>query len=142
MKKQIDIIVALKRIAADNDGVLLPEEVVASARPVSSPLHSRFEWCNSKAAHEYRLWQARHLIRVCVETIPQSNKPCEVFVSLTPDRVREDGGYRVQTEVLSDKDLRAQLLADAFADLDLIRLKYSRLQELAGVFAAIRKIKR
>lgn len=45
------------------DGILRLEDVVAAAADESSPLHSHFEWDNTKAAHRYRLSQARALIR-------------------------------------------------------------------------------
>lgn len=134
------IIATLKRIAAENGGLLLPGAVVNAARPVSSVLHSRFEWDDSKAGEAYRIWQARQLIRVCVEVIPQTDKPVEVFVSLTSDR--DDGGYRMQTKVLSDAEMRKQLLADALAELEVFREKYARLRELAVVFASIRKARK
>lgn len=139
MKKKADLIIReLKQIAAENDGLLLPEQVVRAARPKTSPLHSRFEWNEGRAAHAYRIWQARQLIRVVVEHIPQSREPTEVFVSLTTDR--KDGGYRIQTEVLSDRQMREQLLADALAELELFREKYRKIRELASVFAAIRTV--
>jgi hypothetical protein len=139
MKKNLEvIIVTLKKLASENDGLLMPEDVVDAARPLSSPLHSRFEWDNGKAAEAYRIWQARQLLRVCIETIPQSDNPVEVFVSLSSDR--KEGGYRIQTQVLSDAQMRNQLLADAMAELALFREKYSRLKELASVFKAIRKV--
>lgn len=138
MKKKIDVIVVtLKKLAEDNDGILLPEQVVEAARSVKSPLHSRFEWDDGKAAESYRIWQARHLLRICVEYIKESKHPVEVFVSLTSDRGQ--GGYRVQTEVLSNAEMRRQLLADALAELEVFRNKYARLRELAIVFQAIRK---
>jgi len=140
MKKQANVIAVLRQIADENDGILMPEKVVEAARPASSILHSKFEWNNSKAAQAFRLWQARQLIRVCVEFIPQSKRATEVFVSLTPDR--KSGGYRVQTEVLSDRQMLAQLLADALAELELFRQKYARLKELAAVFAAIRRVRK
>lgn len=137
---KIKVIAELKRIAAENNGVLQPEIVVDEARPVSSPLHSRFEWNNSKAGEAYRLWQARQLIRVVVEVLPGTKEASEVFVSLTPDR--RDGGYRVMADVLSDRQMRAQLLRDAINDMEWFRDKYRRLKELTEVFQAIKKIKR
>lgn len=110
-------IIELKRIAEENGGLLKPEIVVAEARPRSSPLHSRFTWDNTKAAHEYRLWQARQLIRVVVEVIDGIKGRQEVFVSLTTDRA--ETGYRVMTDVLSDADLRKIMLKDALAELTL-----------------------
>ena len=138
MKNKIES--ELKRIAAENEGLLMPEIVVNSARPESSPLHSRFEWNNGKAAEAYRIWQARQLIRVVIETLPGANGTSEVFVSLSSDR--KHGGYRVMAEVLSVAKMREQMLADALAELELFRDRYKRLRELAAVFAEIRKIKR
>lgn len=138
MKKKAKIISILKRLTRENDGLLLPETVVDAARPENSPLHSSFEWNNGRAAEKYRIWQARKLLRVCVETIPQSKEPVEVFVSLRSDR--DEGGYRIQTDVLSDSEMRKILLADALAELELFREKYARLRELAIVFKAIRRV--
>lgn len=134
------VISELKRIAEENDGVLMPEAVVDEARPVSSPLHSRFEWDNGKAGHAYRLWQARQLIRVVVEVIAGTDEPSEVFVSLSHDR--KEGGYRVMTEVLSSEQLRSQMLRDALNELELFRDKYKRLTELVAVFKAIKTVRR
>lgn len=44
-------------------GKLTAPMVVGAARNKAHPLHTAFEWNNSKAAEEYRLIQARHLIR-------------------------------------------------------------------------------
>jgi len=136
------VVQALKRIAKENGGLLQPESVVEAARPESSPLHSRFEWNNSVAAHQYRLEQARRLIRVTVEIMAATGEVFDVFVSLSPDRQRESGGYRVLTEVLSNSEMRAQLLKDALDDLELFREKYRQLKELAQVFSAIKKVRK
>lgn len=126
----------LRKIARSNRGLLLPQTVVEAARPVRSPLHARFEWDDTEAAEKYRIWQARQLIRVCVELIPGVSTPTEVFVSLSEDRL--DGrGYRVVTDVLRDEDMRAQMLEDALSELEIFRLKYRRLKELVAVFDAI-----
>jgi len=135
------VITELKRIAGEHDGILQPEIVVEEARPSASPLHSRFTWDNSEAAHQYRLWQARTLIRVTVETIAGIEGTVDVFVSLTTDRGNEGGGYRVMTTVLSDRQLKAQMLVDALNELGVFERKYSRLKELAAVFKAIRKVR-
>lgn len=131
----------LRRIAKSNGGLLLPQSVVESARPTSSPLHSRFQWDDSVAAENYRIWQARQLIRVVVEHIKGVAAPTEVFVSLSPDR-NEGRGYRVTTEVLSDEQMRGVMLQDALDELEVFKLKYRRLRELAVVFSAIKKVKK
>ena len=134
------VISELKRIAAENDGLLQPETVVNEARPITSPLHSRFEWDNKVAGEAYRIWQARQLIRVVVEVMSATGEKENVFVSLTSDR--KESGYRVMTEVLTDKEMRSQMLADALSELELFRDKYKRLRELAAVFSAIRKVRK
>ena len=136
------VIAELKRIAVANGGLLQPEAVVEKARSITSPLHTRFNWDNSEAAHLYRIWQARQLIRVLVEVIAGTDETCEVFVSLSPDRERESGGYRVMTAVLPDADLRNQMLQDALDELQLFREKYRKLKELATIFAAIKRVRR
>lgn len=131
----------LRKIAQAHGGLLLPKNVVESARSSSSPLHSRFEWNDSTAAEEYRLWQARHLIRVVIEQLPGVSTPTEVFVSLSSDRAM-GAGYRVVTEVLGDRERRAEMLEDALAELQIFQLKYRRLEELAAVFRAVKTVVR
>lgn len=53
----------LERIRVYHGGKLIPSDVVKSATPKDAVLHSCFEWRNSIAAHQYRQWQARNLIR-------------------------------------------------------------------------------
>jgi hypothetical protein len=145
MKKENIIAAELRRIANENDGILKPEDVVEAARPKDSPLHSQFEWSNTEAANKWRIHQARNLIRVTVEwlNVPGKAEPVEIrpFVSLTPDRKNEGGGYRDTLVVLRSKESREQLLADALAELRAIEDKYAALQELAEVFAAARKVR-
>lgn len=146
MSKQASKIVAeLKRIAQENDGVLKAEAVVEAARPPASPLHNSFEWDDNEAAERWRIYQARNLIRVSVEflNVPGS-EPVKVsaFVSLTPDREQEGGGYRLMINVMSRKESREQLLEDALAELKTFEDKYAGLKELAEVFAASRKARK
>ena len=47
-------------------GHLKPEVVVSYAKPDESPLHRVFEWDDAAAAEEYRLIQARTLVRSVV----------------------------------------------------------------------------
>ena len=136
------IVNELRRLAeVAGDEPLQPAAVVQAARDPNSPLHSQFEWDDSAAAQAYRLWQARALINRVVVNFETTTGTVEhkVFVSLTSDR-NEDGGYRVMTDVLSDTELRARLLSDAFAEMETFRKKYARLGELAGVFSAMQAV--
>jgi hypothetical protein len=137
MKNPI-IVSELRRLASEHGGVLKPEVVVDAARDADSPLHSQFEWDDDKAAHAHRLWQARILIgRVVVSyDAPSGKVEHQVFVSLSPDRAKGEG-YRVMAEAMADEDMRAQLLADAKAEMLSFRHKYARLTELGAVFDAM-----
>lgn len=141
MKESSGVVEELKRIAAENGGVLQPIAVVESAKPITSPLHSRFEWDNDKASHEYRLFQARQLIRVSVHIIVgASENPERIWISLKSDREEPSGGYRFLTEVLNDNQMRAKLLAEALEELQYFQSKYSHLKELASIFDAMAKV--
>lgn len=132
----------LQRIARLNGGLLQPEAVVDAARNKTSPLHSRFEWNDGKAADAYRLWQARQLIRVSVTMIggDEDQEPERAWVSLKSDRYEERGGYRSLVSVLSDEEMRAQLLHQAQEDMEGFREKYKRLQELSEVIEAMKRV--
>jgi predicted MarR family transcription regulator len=136
------IIAELKRIASEHGGILNPADVVREARPPESPLHSKFEWNDTKAAEDYRVWQARQLIRVVVEYVGSGDQAVmsKVFVSLTSDR--EDGGYRPMVSVLADAGQRARLLADAVKEMESFEAKYKELQELVEVFDAMKSVRR
>ena len=144
MREQ-EVIQELKRIAADNGGILTAENVVLAASDPQSPLHPKFTWDDTKAAHAYRLWQARQLISVTVEYIGRDDEqaePTRVFVSLTTDRKSEGGRYRQTAAVMRQKSLRAQLLADAMQEMERFQVKYARLKELAEVFEAMRRVRK
>src|SRR5690606_1315589 len=71
----------LERIREANDGRLRPEDVVVSAQKQDSPLHAIFTWDDSKAANEYRLSQARRLIRLVV--IERKDMDVPAFFNVT-----------------------------------------------------------
>ena len=135
----------LRRIAKENGGILKPEAVVDAARPEDSPLHGRFCWADDEAARLYRIFQARQLIRVSVQVVTGKGEKeyvVRAFVSLSPDREEDGGGYRLITTVMGDADMRAQMLSDALSEMELFAEKYGTLTELAEVFvvaASVRK---
>jgi len=141
VKKEI-VIKELKKIAKNNNGVLQPEEVVEFARDEKSLLHSLFDWNNSVAGHNWRVHQARMLIRVSVQYLEgKGQKPFKVFVSLSQDRYKGEGGYRTLESVMSNKQFRAILLQDALSEMELFRDKFYKLKELSDVFKAMNKVR-
>lgn len=129
----------LRRLYLVNGNILHPEVVVDAARSPDSVLHDCFEWDDSVAASEYRVWQARKLITCYVEVVKRSVPEHQVFVSLSSDRVA-GGGYRTLVSVMTDDLLRYRLLEDALAELRVFQRKYSSLVELVDVFREVAKV--
>jgi len=125
----------LEAIRRSHRGVLNPRDVVEYAKDRKTALHSRFTWDNDAAAAEYRLWQAREIIRVVVRHEEHIEKNVRVYVSLRADRAK-GGGYRALVDVLGNEARRQQLLAEAFDDFERWEAKYDMLAELAPIFEA------
>lgn len=102
----------LERMALRNGGLLLIDDVLSAAEDAECVLHKHFEWDDTEAANQYRREQARGMIQKCSITIAQSpDVSIRAFVSLSDDQ-KNGGGYRMTAVVLSDEDMKAQLLHD------------------------------
>lgn len=126
----------LERIRVKHNGRLEPEWVVHNAKSPRNPMHDLFEWDDNVAAQNFRVDQARSVIRsvdVVVEEAPQM-KPMRAFVSVVQER---DRSYTSVQHAMSDDDLRKQLIAQAYTELEAWQKRYAELIELADVFAAI-----
>lgn len=128
----------LKKIAAKHNGRLFPRDVVDAARSETSPLHNSFEWDDNAAAEQWRIEQARRLIRVSVTILDGKNEPVRAFVSLSTDR-EDRGGYLPVDVVISSKNLREQMLKDAAMELQLFTAKFKAIQELTEVNEAAKR---
>lgn len=122
---------------ASKDRMLHPAAVVGWAkRNRASALYRQFEWNNSKAANEYRIWQARRLIAINV--VMDSGAP--QIVSLSFDRTK-GGGYRNVADVLSDRKLSEIMLQDALAELQRVQARFHRVRELTSVWTQIKRVR-
>jgi len=102
----------LEKLAKQNGGLLEVDHVLIEAQNPQSILHKHFQWDNDKAAEAYRKHQARQLIQKCVVTIDKApDVTIRAFVSLSTDQY-SNGGYRMTSTVLSDDNLKGQLLHD------------------------------
>lgn len=123
----------------DDDGVIVAEKAHEWAKKnPKSALYKSLEWNDAKAGYEYRLWQIRTLIRVHI--INKDTGMREV-VSLSIDRKNPGGGYRSMDDVLSSEDMTDILLRDALLELNRVEKKYKDLKALAGVWAAVARVK-
>jgi len=125
-------------IREKNDGKLQPPAIVKAAKGKKSPLHSVFEWDDTIAGQEHRLWQARQLVACLVviyETEEKESEPIRAYVSLPDD----DGerSYCSVPDALSDEEQRKSVFQDALSGLLIWRNKFRGLNEFTKVFMAI-----
>lgn len=130
---------ALEAIRAENRGALAPSDVVESATNKASVLHRYFEWDDIEAAHQWRVEQARDLIRsvcVVVEEAGDVASPVRAFVHVTAD----DGPYVGMVEAMSDATMRKLIIERALDEVRSWRQRHKELNELAAIFAAVDRV--
>ena len=140
MRKREEYVSELQQSVAQHNGMLRPEDVVEFAKSPATALHTCFTWDDTQAAHNWRLVQARQIIRVSVIVSPGDPKEkVRAFVSLKENRYNDEG-YRSLISVMSDGDLRQVLLTEAMMEMQSFMDKYENLKELASVFAEMQKV--
>lgn len=138
---RLDVQEALNEVARDSiDGKLHPEDVIDRARHSTSALHEFFTWDDRRAAHRWRMEEARHLIRsYSIVVQQQPTVTARAFVSLKSARPH-GGGYLPIQRILSDRDLYKEMLNDALEEIRAVERRYGHLRELQPVFAAARRV--
>lgn len=128
----------MEDVRRQNNGALTPDALLERARSANSAVHGHFEWDDSKAAHQHRLSQAGDLIRAITIDISRSNieppKTIRAFVSVERQGERS---YTSTVHALSDAELRRQVVAKAWADLEAWRERHRDLTEFARIFSAM-----
>ena len=120
-------------------GELTPEDVLADAKHNNSPLHRYFEWDDGFAAEQYRLSQARGLIRsvVAIYKQPEREKAPIRIAAYTRVPEGETSHYRSTPDAMSIKSTREAILKQAWRDLQAWRARYAALKEFSTLFEAI-----
>ena len=127
---------------AEEQGKITPDIVVDDARNENSPLHDFFEWDLEIAARGHWKQQARNLIgsiNVIVKVEDRQIETrawCHVFVT-----EHQEQNYQPIIRVMSDVDMRKQMLETAIRELDTWRKKYEQYKELSPIFETIAQIK-
>lgn len=115
-----------RRDPVSGQSVLLAEDVVQAARSPDSPLHRFFEWDDSKAAHQYRVSQARKLIQQVQVWMPLGDGTrTRVHVyHHVPQLDRE--GYRRIEQIGQVESQREALIRQLRGEVAAFREKYAR----------------
>jgi hypothetical protein len=104
-------------------GRLDPHDVVELASDPKSALHSRFTWEDDVAAVQWRLQQARQLIRsVTIErVITPDQEPRQVRVWVHDPTT---DGYLSVNDIAKQPDVRDRVLDDMRRDLERLKFKW------------------
>ena len=130
----------LERIRIRHNGRLTQEIVLNEAQKKGSPLHKHFDWSDALAAKRWRLDQAAYLIRSIEVFVTSARKKEPVAIRAMVNVIREDDrSYTSVQDALADPELRAQVVAQAWRELEQWRKRHAELVEFAKVFVVIDK---
>jgi hypothetical protein len=118
------------------EGALTSQNVLESARSEKSPIHSLFEWDDTKAAEQYRLKQAAQLICNLTVEIETEDKPIECRAYMDVSEAKVGSFINVQSAFQSEES-RDVVLKRALNELSAFKTKYKNLLELQDVFDVI-----
>ena len=130
-------------LMARHGGQVEAEDILKDAQKKNSPLHSFFEWDDKTAAHEYRLTQAREIIRsIKIEHVDnETERVITVRAFQVPEEQNRSAdrvmGYRPIQDILSDPNLREMKVHEAWQQLEAWKNRYEALTEFADVFRVI-----
>lgn len=135
----------IETLAEGGNGSVTPEVVYEDAKKKRSPLHEYFEWDDSAAAVSFRLGQARELLRgITVVVMKEDGTEDEIrafhHVVITGSEDVSESTYAPVARVLSEDDLRRQVLARAMHEFEQWRKRYNQYKELAPLFKAYEKV--
>jgi hypothetical protein len=129
---------ALTAISVEGGGHLSPAAVVDAARDRAHVLHPHFEWRDRIAAEQYRLDQARTLIRVIrvIDDQDEDQTPGIAFLS-----VKANGGHNYYTKsaVAASVQLQALVLQQAERDLQAWEKRYGEIQDICRSVRELRE---
>lgn len=140
-KQAVEANAEFKKIKAKH-GRVTAKRVVEWATPKTSPLHKHFQWDLRKAAASFRVEQARVLLRqvqIVVVNLKQEPVKINAWVSTVDQLGRH---HDEATKVLSHRETRRLLVAEAFKTLQAFKRQYDHLVELSEVFEAFERAKR
>jgi transcriptional regulator GlxA family with amidase domain len=107
------------------------EKFVEDATSMTSPLHMFIDWDNQTAAHEYRLVQARSVIRSLKVVYEKSNGKAYSVKAFT--HLRSIGAYAHVVKIRSMVSLREEAIQQALHDMEAFTRRFESYRELAKI---------
>lgn len=138
--KRDAIAARLEKLAAMGGGRLTPDAVLQDARSPKSPLHDQFTWDDSEAATQWRLQQARELIRsVRVEVTTETRTVSTVRYVRDPT-AGESQGYVEVAKLRDNRALAAEALAAEIRAANALVTRARSLADALGLSAEIEMV--
>lgn len=122
-------------------GDLTAEAIVSSATSASSVLHSQFEWDDTEAAHQYRLVQARRLVKYVKEPYVRptgEQSRVRYFHAIPQDDNRTV--YTPLSEVIENPISTAIMLRQAEREWRTLWGRYQHLSEFVDIVRGAVKV--
>lgn len=119
-------------------------DLVEASRNKRAATHRYFEWDNEAAGHEYRLIQARHLLRSVEVVVEQggTERTTRAFHNVTLEV--QDGAkvhrYVPQEVVWKSPELTQQVITSARRELDGWVNRYEQYTEISAQINGVRQI--
>lgn len=118
---------------------LTAETIVNQARDKTNPLHELFEWDDKQASEMWRLQQARVLINEVKVIIEDKEYFAFENVSVEINETEPKREYFERSEILSNNDLRQQIVLSAFKSLLYWKEKYRQYNEFDSIVKDIER---
>lgn len=118
-------------------GLLTAEIVLEESRKKSSPLHAAFIWDDKEAAHQFRLMQARQLIR-SIEIVyeEREDQPRPQFFITKKEDVKQ---YQPLEVVVHDQDMYEYTVQKVQSMLESAQRMMTTLEHMHGINTEKRK---
>lgn len=130
----------VERIEAMRGAVKAADIVEEAARP-GSPIRDLFEWRDEKAAESFRRDQARHYLRsLVIVRVKTKEGPTVSHRAYYVTKQDDKRGYRGVTRIMSDADLKAQVLDEAKRELESFVKKFSSIIALSAYLPRLNEV--
>ena len=124
------------------DKGLTPEEIVKVAKKKDNPLHDLFEWDNKVASDQWRLQQARVIVNEVKVIVDKKEYFAFESVNIQSDNSQNyNREYVPIVEILSNKDLKLQLIKSALQHLEYWEKQNSKYDELAPIIKVAQSVR-
>lgn len=128
------------------NGTLNPFDIVKEAKNLKSPLHDWFDWDDTEAGEKWRVHQARILfgqIKIKINTnLSEREYRKYLNVTITDDDGETHRVYMKIEEILNDEELKKQIVAKAFREVEYWKQQYEDYREFNNIFDAVKKTKK